>query len=220
MLDMKILLIEDSPDLVRQIQTAFDHVGWVVEHASDGVDGLYLATTQPCDAIVLDLGLPRLDGLSLLRKLREQEVRVPVIILSARETIHDRIEGLNSGADDYLCKPFLVVELIARIRALVRRSSGNPSPILTYGALSVDTRSSHVYWNDEPVKLTALEFKVLSHFLYNKGKVISRSELIEHIYHQDFDRDSNTVEVFIRRIRKKLSNEVIETVRGLGYRLG
>ena len=217
---MKILVVEDEPTLSGQIIKAIEESGWVAESAADGIEALYLASESDFDAMVLDLGLPKLDGLSILRTLRSNQQSLPVIILSARDTLHDRIEGLNAGADDYLCKPFQIAELIARLRAQLRRGSGNASPVLSVGALTLDTRTSAVFWEGQIVRLTALEHKVLSYLMYNQGKLVSRTELIDHIYHQDFDRDSNTIEVFIRRIRKKVSADIIKTVRGMGYCLG
>ena len=216
---MKILVVEDDVSLAGQIMTAVEQAGWVAESALDGLEAVYQVTEQSFDAVILDLGLPRLDGLSVLRTMRDQGIHLPVIILSARDTLHDRIEGLNAGADDYLCKPFQMAELIARLRAQIRRGSGQTSPVITIGELALDTRTSAVYWQGQPLKLTALELKILSYMMHNSGRIISRSELIEHIYHQDFDRDSNTIEVFIRRIRQKVGHNMIETVRGLGYKL-
>lgn len=216
---MKILVVEDDPQIGQQILKTLETTGWVPELSADGVDALYRATSEEWDAIVLDLGLPGLDGLTVLQGIRDKNIRIPVVILSARDTLTDRVEGLNAGADDYLTKPFEMVELIARIRVQLRRASGNASPVVQIGDLSLDTRSSKVTWKGEDVSLTALEFKVVAYFMHNPDKVISRSELIEHIYKQDFDRDSNTIEVFIGRIRKKIAPKVIKTVRGLGYRL-
>lgn len=216
---MKILVVEDDLALAGQIMAAVDQAGWVAESALDGLEAMYQVTEQSFDAVILDLGLPRLDGLSVLRSMREQNIHLPVIILSARDTLHDRIEGLNAGADDYLCKPFQMAELIARLRAQIRRGTGQTSPVITIGELALDTRTSSVYWQGQPLKLTALELKILSYMMHNPGRVISRSELVEHIYRQDFDRDSNTIEVFIRRIRQKVGHDMIETVRGLGYKL-
>ena len=216
---MKILVVEDDVSLAGQIMTAVEQAGWVAESALDGLEAVYQVTEQSFDAVILDLGLPRLDGLSVLRTMRDQGIHLPVIILSARDTLHDRIEGLNAGADDYLCKPFQMAELIARLRAQIRRGSGQTSPVITIGELALDTRTSAVYWQGQPLKLTALELKILSYMMHNSGRIISRSELIEHIYRQDFDRDSNTIEVFIRRIRQKVGHNMIETVRGLGYKL-
>lgn len=216
---MKILVIEDDPTLGQQIQASFDDADWVSESSADGEDGLYRATSEEWDAIVLDLGLPKLDGLSVLSGIRANNINTPVVILSARDTLSERVEGLNAGADDYLTKPFEMVELIARVRAQLRRASGNASPVMQVGNLSLDTRSSTVLWQQTPVTLTALEYKVVAYFMHNPDKVISRTELVEHIYKQDFDRDSNTIEVFIGRIRKKIAPDVIKTVRGLGYQL-
>ena len=216
---MKILVVEDDLTLAGQIITAVEQAGWVAESAVDGLEAMYQVTEQSFDAVILDLGLPRLDGLSVLRSMRDQGIHLPVIILSARDTLHDRIEGLNAGADDYLCKPFQMAELIARLRAQIRRGTGQASPIITVGELALDTRTSSVYWQGQPLKLTALELKILSYMMHNPGRIISRSELVEHIYRQDFDRDSNTIEVFIRRIRQKVGHDVIETTRGLGYKL-
>ena len=216
---MKILVVEDDLNLAGQIMTAVEQAGWVAESALDGLEAMYQVTEQSFDAVILDLGLPRLDGLSVLRSMRDQRIHLPVIILSARDTLHDRIEGLNAGADDYLCKPFQMAELIARLRVQIRRGSGQTAPVITIGELALDTRTSAVYWQGQPLKLTALELKILSYMMHNPGRIISRAELVEHIYRQDFDRDSNTIEVFIRRIRQKVGHEVIETVRGLGYKL-
>ncbi|NAZ46423.1 response regulator [Vibrio toranzoniae] len=216
---MKILVVEDEPRLGQQIIETLEEADWVPELSLDGIDALYRATSEAWDAIVLDLGLPKLDGLTILKGIRDENINTPVIILSARDTLTQRVEGLNAGADDYITKPFEMVELIARIRTQLRRASGSASPILQIGDLSLDTRSSKVLWQGQAVSLTALEYKVVAYFMHNQNKVISRTELIEHIYKQDFDRDSNTVEVFIGRIRKKIAPKIIKTVRGLGYQL-
>ncbi|WED23619.1 response regulator transcription factor [Vibrio sp. JC009] len=216
---MKILVVEDEQQLASQISSALDQAGWVTETSSDGIDALYRATSEEWDAIVLDLGLPKLDGLTVLKSIRDEGINTPVIILSARDTLPQRVEGLNAGADDYLTKPFEMIELIARIRAQLRRLSGQASPVLQLGNLSLDTRASKVLWKGQSVDLTALEYKVVAYFMHNSEKVVSRTELVEHIYKQDFDRDSNTIEVFIGRIRKKISPTIIKTVRGLGYQL-
>jgi len=216
---MKILVVEDEPRLGEQIIETLEQNGWVPELSQDGIDALYRATSEEWDTIVLDLGLPKLDGLTVLKGIRDENINTPVIILSARDTLSQRVEGLNSGADDYLTKPFEMAELIARIRAHLRRASGNASPVMQIGDLSLDTRTSKVLWQGQAVSLTALEYKVVAYFMHNPEKVISRTELVEHIYKQDFDRDSNTIEVFIGRIRKKVAPKVIKTVRGLGYQL-
>ncbi|MGJ7093448.1 response regulator transcription factor [Vibrio hannami] len=216
---MKILVVEDEPQLASQISSALDQAGWVSEISADGIDALYRATSEEWEAIILDLGLPKLDGLTVLKSLRDEGINTPVIILSARDALTQRVEGLNAGADDYLTKPFELVELIARVRAQLRRQSGQTSSVMQLGDLSLDTRASKVMWKGQSVDLTALEYKVVAYFMHNSDKVVSRTELVEHIYKQDFDRDSNTVEVFIGRIRKKISPKVIKTVRGLGYQL-
>ena len=216
---MKILVVEDELQLCEQIVQTLEKNGWVPELSTDGIDALYRSTSEDWDAIVLDLGLPKIDGLTVLKSLRDEGINTPVIILSARSELTQRVEGLNAGADDYLTKPFDTVELVARLRAQLRRASGNASPIMQMGQLSLDTRSSKVLWQGQAVDLTALEYKVVAYFMHNPDKVISRTELVEHIYKQDFDRDSNTIEVFIGRIRKKIATDVIKTVRGLGYRL-
>ncbi|RJX65057.1 DNA-binding response regulator [Vibrio sinensis] len=216
---MKILVVEDEPRLGEQIIEALENTGWVPELAQDGIDALYRATSEEWDAIVMDLGLPKLDGLTVLKGIRDENINTPVVILSARDTLTQRVEGLNAGADDYLTKPFEMVELTARLRAQLRRASGNASPVIQVGNLALDTRTSKVMWQGQAINLTALEYKVVAYFMHNSDKVISRTELVEHIYKQDFDRDSNTIEVFIGRIRKKIAPNVIKTVRGLGYQL-
>ena len=216
---MKILVVEDEPRLGEQILETLENNGLVPELSQDGIDALYRATSEEWDAIVLDLGLPKLDGLTVLKGIRDENINTPVVILSARDTLSQRVEGLNAGADDYLTKPFEMVELTARLRAQLRRASGNASPVMQIGDLSLDTRSSKVLWQGQAVSLTALEYKVVAYFMHNPEKVISRTELVEHIYKQDFDRDSNTIEVFIGRIRKKIAPKIIKTVRGLGYQL-
>lgn len=216
---MKILVVEDEPRLGEQIVEALEQNGWTPELSTDGIDALYRATSEDWEAIVLDLGLPKLDGLTVLKSIRDENINTPTIILSARDTLTQRVEGLNAGADDYQTKPFEMVELIARIRAQLRRASGNASPVIQNGNLSLDTRTSKVMWQGQAISLTALEFKVVAYFMHHPEKVISRTELVEHIYKQDFDRDSNTIEVFIGRIRKKIAPKVIKTVRGLGYQL-
>ncbi|NAW56610.1 MULTISPECIES: response regulator transcription factor [unclassified Vibrio] len=216
---MKILVVEDEPRLGEQIIELLEQNGWVPELSQDGIDALYRATSEDWDGIVLDLGLPKLDGLTVLKGIRDENINTPVIILSARDTLSQRVEGLNAGADDYLTKPFEMVELVARLRAQLRRASGNASPIMQMGDLNLDTRTSKVMWQGQAISLTALEYKVVAYFMHNPDKVISRTELVEHIYKQDFDRDSNTIEVFIGRIRKKIAPNIIKTVRGLGYQL-
>ncbi|MCM8556263.1 response regulator [Sphingomicrobium sediminis] len=216
---MRILIVEDEPSLGRQLRSTLEGAGYAVDLATDGVDGHFLGETESYDAVVLDLGLPEMDGLTILNKWRKQDRDMPVLVLTARDSWSDKVAGLDAGADDYLAKPFQTEELIARLRALIRRSAGHASSVLEAGEIRLDTRSGKVTRDGEPVKLTAQEYKLLSYLMHHKGKVVSRTELIEHIYDQDFDRDSNTIEVFVTRIRKKLGAETITTIRGLGYSL-
>ena len=216
---MRILVVEDEPNLLRQLKSGLEAAGYAVDTAADGEDGLYLGTTETYDAVILDLGLPEIDGLTVLDRWRKDGRTMPVLVLTARDSWSDKVAGLDAGADDYLAKPFQTEELIARLRALIRRAAGKATSELVAGGVRLDSRSGRVSLDGEPVKLTAQEFKLLSYLMHHKGKVISRTELIEHIYDQDFDRDSNTIEVFITRIRKKLGSDLISTTRGLGYSL-
>lgn len=216
---MRVLIVEDEPTLAKQLKAALEGAGYAVDHAADGEDGHYLGSTEAYDAVILDLGLPEIDGLTVLDRWRKEGRTTPVLLLTARDSWSDKVAGLDAGADDYLAKPFQTEELIARLRALIRRATGNASSELTAGDVRLDTRSGRVTLAGDPVKMTAQEFKLLSYLMHNKGKMVSRTELIEHIYDQDFDRDSNTIEVFITRIRKKLGADIISTTRGLGYSL-
>jgi two-component system OmpR family response regulator len=216
---MRILIVEDEPTLARQLRQTLESAGYAVDSAHDGEEGQFLGETENYDAVLLDLGLPEVDGLTVLDRWRKAGHRMPVLVLTARDTWSDKVAGLDAGADDYLAKPFQSEELIARLRALIRRASGNASSELVSGDVRLDTRSGRVTLAGEPVKMTAQEYKLLSYLMHHKGKVVSRTELIEHIYDQDFDRDSNTIEVFITRIRKKLGADLITTIRGLGYSL-
>jgi len=191
-----------------------------VDCAADGEQADFLFQTQEYDAVVLDLGLPKRDGLTLLRLWREAGIFTPVLILTARGSWHEKVQGIDGGADDYVAKPFRIEEVLARIRALIRRSTGIANAELRCGALALDARTARVSVDGAPVKLTSHEFRVLSYLMHHRGRVVSRTELTEHIYAQDFDRDSNTVEVFIARLRRKLGSPFIETVRGMGYRMG
>ena len=216
---MRILVVEDDPDLARQMKAALAGAGYAVDSAADGEEGHFLGDTEPYDAIVLDLGLPVLDGASVLKKWRRAGKKTPVLILTARDGWSEKVAGFDAGADDYVTKPFRMEELLARLRALIRRAAGHASAAMVCGPVSLDTSASKVEVNGEAIKLTAQEFKVLAYLMHHRDKVVSRTQLTEHIYDQDFDRDSNTIEVFIGRLRKKLGVDVIETVRGLGYRL-
>lgn len=215
---MKVLIVEDEASLSEQLAAALAGAGYAVDRAADGERGDFLARTEQYDAIVLDLGLPRVDGLTVLRGWRQTGVAVPVLVLTARASWHETVHGIDEGADDYVSKPFRMEEVLARLRALIRRSSGQMQPTIRCGAVALDPRSARVTCHGVPVKLTSHEFRVLSYLMHHRSRVVSQSELTEHIYAQDFDRDSNTVEVFIARLRRKLGASTIETVRGLGYR--
>ncbi|MFZ3034354.1 MAG: response regulator transcription factor [Parvibaculum sp.] len=216
---MRLLVVEDDPDLNRQLVTALQEAGYVVDSASDGEEGHFLGDTEPYDAIVLDLGLPEMDGVTVLEKWRRDGRTMPVLILTARDRWSDKVAGFDAGADDYVAKPFFMEEVLARIRALLRRASGHASSELECGPLRVDTRTSRVTINGAAVKLTSLEYRLIEYLIHHQDRIISRTELVEHLYDQDFDRDSNTIEVFVGRLRRKLGRDMIETVRGLGYRL-
>ena len=214
---MRLLVVEDDPDINRQIVTALQDSGYVVDSARDGEEGHFLGDTEPYDAVVLDLGLPILDGVSVLEKWRRAGRKMPVLILTARDRWSDKVAGFDAGADDYVAKPFHMEEVLARVRALLRRSAGHATSELTCGPVSLDTKSARVIVNGTAIKLTSLEFRLLAYLMHHKGKVVSRTELVEHLYDQDFDRDSNTVEVFVGRLRKKLGVDVLHTIRGMGY---
>lgn len=216
---MRVLVVEDEKLLSRQLAKAFAEAGYAVDCAAEGEQADFLVHTERYDAVVLDLGLPKIDGLTLLRRWREAGIFVPVLILTARGSWHEKVQGIDSGADDYMAKPFQMEEVLARIRALIRRSSGLANAELRCGELVLDARSARVTLEGVPVSLTSHEFRVLSYLMHQGGRVVSRAELTEHIYAQDFDRDSNTVEVFIARLRRKLGARFIETVRGMGYRM-
>jgi two-component system OmpR family response regulator len=216
---MRVLLVEDEPTLRAQLRAGLQEAGYVVEESGNGRYAQHLGETEPLDAVVLDLGLPLVDGLTVLKRWRAAGLTMPVLILTARDSWHEKVAGIDAGADDYLAKPFHMEELLARLRALIRRAQGLASPLLQCGALSLDTRTGRVALNGQPVSLTSHEFKLLQYLMHRPGSVVSRTELTEHIYAQDFDRDSNTIEVFIGRLRRKLPAATIETVRGMGYRL-
>ena len=199
--------------------TAFQDAGYVVDTATDGEEGHFLGDTEPYDAVVLDLGLPEMDGVTVLEKWRRAGRTMPVLILTARDRWSDKVAGFDAGADDYVAKPFFMEEVLARIRALLRRASGHATSELECGPLRVDIRTSRVTVNGTPVKLTSLEYRLIEYLIHHQDRIISRTELVEHLYDQDFDRDSNTIEVFVGRLRRKLGKDMIETVRGLGYRL-
>lgn len=216
---MRLLVIEDDPELNRQLVEALGDAGYAVDRAYDGLEGQFLGETEPYDAIVLDIGLPKLDGISVLESWRRAGKTTPVLILTARDRWSDKVQGFDAGADDYVAKPFHMEEVLARLRALLRRATGHASSEMSCGAVRLDTRSGRVTVDGNPVKLTSHEYRLLSYLMHHAGRVVSRGELVEHLYDQDFDRDSNTIEVFVGRLRKKLDCDVIQTVRGLGYLL-
>jgi len=216
---VRVLVVEDDLDVARQVANTLRQARFVVDLVHDGKEGLFLGDTEPYDAVILDLGLPRLDGLSVLRQWRQAGRDMPVLILTARDTWREKVMGLRAGADDYLAKPFELEEMLARIEALIRRSSGRSNPVLECGQLILDVGSGRLTVAGRPVELTALEFRTLAHLMRQQGQVVSKTELTEHLYDQEFDRDSNVIEVLINRLRNKLGAGLIRTRRGLGYQL-
>ena len=216
---MRILVVEDDPDLARQLEAALGDAGYAVDLAADGEEGHFLGDTEPYDAVILDLGLPVIDGLTVLERWRRAGRSMPVLLLTARGRWSEKVTGFDAGADDYVTKPFQMEEVLARLRALIRRAAGHASSEISCGPLTLDTSRGRVALDGAPVKLTAQEFRLLSYLIHHQDQVVSRTELTEHLYSQDFDRDSNTIEVFVGRVRKKIGGDLIETVRGLGYRL-
>ncbi|MBX9934453.1 MAG: response regulator transcription factor [Methylobacterium sp.] len=214
---MRLLVVEDDRDINRQVVSALEEAGYVADKAFDGEEGGYLGENEPYDAIILDMGLPKADGVSVLQKWRRAGIKTPVIILTARDRWSDKVDGFDAGADDYVTKPFHMEELMARVRALLRRAAGHATSQIACGPVTLDTRSGRVFVDGNPVKLTSHEYRLLSYLMHHTGRVVSRAELTEHLYDQDFDRDSNTIEVFVGRLRKKLAVDLIQTVRGLGY---
>ncbi|GMM82821.1 response regulator transcription factor [Pseudoalteromonas sp. MTN2-4] len=219
---MRILVIEDDIQLAENLRSALEKEKYSIDLCHDGESGLFHLQEYPLDLAVVDLGLPKLDGIELIKRARKAGVTIPILILTARERWQDKVEGLDAGADDYLTKPFHVEELVARCNALIRRSAGQANPEINIGPVKIHTRSQQVWVNEKELTLTAYEYKVLEYLMINPQKVISKSELTEHIYDQDFDLDSNVIEVFVLRLRKKLDPEgvlnPVETLRGRGYR--
>ncbi len=220
---MRLLIVEDTPQLLVQLDMFFQKNGFSVDLADDGERALFLLKEYEYDAAIIDLGLPKLDGLEVIKAARKLDIKVPVLILTARDSWQQKVDGLDAGGDDYLTKPFHEEELLARVKALIRRSSGHASSELKAGPITLDLSLQQVYVSERPLELTAYEYKVLEYLMLHPKKVISKSELTEHIYDQDFDLDSNVIEVFVGRLRKKLdpdnSIKPIETLRGRGYRL-
>jgi len=216
---LRVLIVEDDRDLNRQLASALTDAGYAVDAAFDGEEAYFLGDTEPYDIVILDTGLPKMDGLRVLEQWRRSERNMPVIILTARDRWSDKVAGMDAGADDYVAKPFHMQELLARVRAQVRRNSGHAKSDIECGPLRLDTKAARVTLNGQPVKLTSHEYRLLAYLMHHAERVVSRTELVEHLYDQDFDRDSNTIEVFIGRLRKKIPPDMIKTVRGLGYRL-
>ena len=216
---MRILLVEDDRLIARDLIAHLERAGYVVDHARDGEDGWYRGDSEDFAAAILDLGLPSMDGMTILKRWRKDGRRFPVLILTARGNWEERVEGIDAGADDYLAKPFQIAEVLARLRAILRRYSGEPSPVLSAGGLHLDPRVKSVTLGDRPGDLTPLEYRCLHHLLQNRERHVSQQELTEQLYAQDFDRDSNSVEVLIGRLRRKLGKAFIETRRGYGYRI-
>jgi len=216
---MRILVVEDDKQLAQQIVAALQEQEYVVDVAHDGEQAHFIGSVEAIDAVVLDLGLPKLDGLTVLQRWRDEGLTMPILILTARDSWHEKVLAIDGGADDYLTKPFHMPELLARLRALLRRMAGQASAELSCGELVLDTRQSRFSYAGQIISLTSYEFRVLSYLMHHAEQIISRSQLSEHIYAQDQDRDSNTIDVFIGRLRKKIPAQAIETVRGQGYRL-
>ncbi len=216
---MRILLIEDDENLNRQLAQMLRDSDYVVDCAYDGEEGHFLGDTEPYDAVILDIGLPQMDGVTVLDKWRQAGRNMPVLILTARDRWSDKVAGIDAGADDYVTKPFHIEEVMARIRALIRRAAGHAAATITCGPIALDVKASKATLDGEILRLTSHEYRLLSYLMHHQGEVVSRTELTEHLYDQDFDRDSNTIEVFVGRLRKKIGADWIETVRGLGYRM-
>ena len=216
---MRLLVVEDDRDINRQLVTALQGAGYAVDRAFDGEEGQFLGETEPYDAVVLDIGLPKADGVTVLEAWRRAGRAMPVLILTARDRWSDKVRGIDAGADDYVAKPFHMEEVLARLRALLRRAAGHATSEIVIGPVALDARGGRVTVSGTAVKLTSHEYRLLSYLMHNADRVVSRSEIVEHLYDQDFDRDSNTIEVFVGRLRRKLGVELIETVRGLGYRV-
>lgn len=216
---MRILLVEDDELVARRVAETLRGEGYIVETASDGEEAQFQGETEDFDMVVLDLGLPGMDGLTVLRRWRDTGRTMPVLVLTARDTWRDKVTGLRAGADDYLSKPFELEELLARIEALIRRATGHANPVLTCSDIQLDTATNRVTASGRPVTLTALEYRTLDYLMHHAGRFVSKTEMTEHIYGQDFERDSNVIEVLINRLRRKFSRDSIETRRGQGYRM-
>ncbi|WP_345118519.1 response regulator transcription factor [Bartonella pachyuromydis] len=216
---MRILIAEDDKNLNHQLAEAVKNAGYVSDSAFDGEEAYFLGSTESYDAVILDIGLPHIDGIRVVEKWRHEGYTMPILILTARDRWSDKVRGIDAGADDYVVKPFHLEEVMARLRALIRRSTGHATSTLCCGSVLLDTKTSRVFVDSQLIKLTSYEFRLLSYLMHHSDRVVSRTELTEHLYDQDFDKDSNTVEVFVGRLRKKLGVDLIETIRGMGYRV-
>ncbi|MEK4031810.1 response regulator transcription factor [Methylocystis sp. IM3] len=217
---MRVLLIEDDERIARNVQEALTEAGYLVDWEGDGEQAWFKGDTEDYSAVILDLGLPRLDGLTILKRWRANGRGMPILILTSRDTWAERVEGINSGADDYLPKPFKMEELLARLRAIVRRSAGLSTSVITVGPLSLDTRQMRLTRDGAPVNLTPQEYRLLSYLMHHSGRVVPHSELMEQLFPHDYDKNSNAIEVLIGRVRKKIGLNCIETRRGFGYTIG
>jgi len=214
---VKVLVVEDDARIAEEVTLALQGAGYIVDAVADGEDAWFRGDTEEYDAVVLDLGLPNMDGLSILKKWRANDRRFPILILSARGSWSERVEGIDSGADEYLPKPFHMAELLARLRAIIRRSAGNATTTLSIGSLTLDPRQMRVAQDGQPINLSPQEYRLLSYLMHHAGRIVTQIELTEHLYAQDFERDSNAIEVLVGRVRKKLKIDLIETRRGFGY---
>ena len=214
---MRILIVEDEPRIAADIASAVASLGYVAETAPDGETAWFQGGTESYGAIVLDLGLPKLDGMTLLKRWRREGVTIPVLILTARDSWMERVEGIDAGADDYLPKPFRMEELLARLRAILRRTTGHADPVIAVGDISIDTRSMQVTVQGVPVALTLLEYRLINYLFHHRGRVITQNELSENLYAHGSDRDPNAIEAIVARLRRKLKGDIIETRKGFGY---
>jgi DNA-binding response OmpR family regulator len=217
---MKVLLVEDDARIAADVAEALSGAGYIVDTVKDGEEAWFKGDTEEYDAVVLDLGLPGMDGLSILKKWRANDRRFPILILSARGSWSERVEGIDNGADEYLPKPFHMAELLARLRAIIRRSAGNANTVISIGGLTLDPRQMRVTQDGQPINLSPQEYRLLSYLMHHAGRVVTQIELTEHLYAQDFERDSNAIEVLVGRVRRKLKTDIIETRRGFGYIIG
>ncbi|HML42952.1 MULTISPECIES: response regulator transcription factor [Hyphomicrobium] len=216
---MRILLIEDDPEIAKRLAEGLDSAGFAVERADNGADGYIMGTEETYDAVVLDLGLPQMSGLDVLRKWRAGGHKMPVLVLTARGSWPEKVDGLNAGADDYITKPFHIPEVAARLNALIRRSAGLASATLTHRGITLDTGAGMALLDGQPIELTAKELRMLNYFMHRIGRVVSQAELTEHLYSLGESRESNTIEVYVSRLRRKFGADLIKTIRGLGYRM-